>query len=217
MPRSGNEAIAWARNHLRWPVGYCQMYVRTAFGLGGGFGSASAQWYGARHRHFANRGAQCPRGVPVFWTGGSRGYGHVALSTGNGMCWSTDAGGAGRVAHVSIDGLTSRWGLNFVGWTEDMNGTYIGKGGASKPKKKWWKVKFAIDLSEVRPGKRNWGVRRVQRALRKKGYNQKVTGYYGDQTRDNVRRFQRRIGFRGNDADGRIGKTSARRLGLKPR
>lgn len=215
MPRSGNQAIDWARAHTRWPVGYCQQYVRTAFDVGAYYGTASQAWAGATKKHRVSHGAHCPRGVPVFWTGGSHGYGHVALSIGNGLCISTDAGGAGVVAVVSIDSLTARWGLSFQGWTEDINTVTVFH--KPKPRKRLGKIRFAISLDNVKVGRAHWQVRRLQRALKRHGYVQKVTGFYGDQTRKNVRAFQHKLGYRGADADGHLGRTSARRLGLKPR
>src|SRR5690606_3445553 len=70
-------------------------------------------------------GGKAPRGAPVYWTGGSRGYGHIALGLGKGYCLSTDAGGSGRVAKIKIDKLTAWWGHHFQGWAEDVNGVRV--------------------------------------------------------------------------------------------
>lgn len=215
MARTGREAITWARQHSTWAVGYCQQYVRTAFDVGSYYGTAAAAWAGAEHKHRVTHEAACPRGVPVFWTGGSHGYGHVALSIGNGLCISTDAGGAGRVAVVNIDSLTARWGLRFEGWAEDINRVRVFTPRPPKPRP--FEIRFAVRVDHLIPHHKNWSIRRLQRALRRKSYKLRVTGHYNDATRAAVRSYQHRIGFRGADADGIPGTFSLHRLGLKPR
>lgn len=57
-------------------------------------------------------------------------------------------------------------------------------------------------------------VKRVQRALNARASARlTVDGKYGQQTRNAVAAYQRLLGFRGADADGILGKTSAARLG----
>jgi len=210
------EAIAWCRDHQTWQVGYCQQYVRTSFGVGSLYGSAAEAWEHVNHKHRTENGNNCPRGVPVFWTGGSHGYGHVAVSTGNGYCWSTDAGGPGQVAKVSINGLTSRWGLNFQGWAEDINEhqVYVIPE-PKKPAEGWDRVR----ASQVGPGKDNLDVARVKFALRKMVGNEfgmdlegKGTNIWGDKTTEAYKAWQKRLGFSGRDANGKPGDTSMRRL-----
>lgn len=125
--RSPEEAIDWARAQVEkrsrdW-TGYCQMFVRTSFGVGMGFSSAIAQWHGADKKHPTSDPLKVPRGVPVFWEGGN--YGHVALSLGNGRCVSTDARRLGWPDVVTIDSITKAWGYKLVGWAEDMNHTTV--------------------------------------------------------------------------------------------
>jgi hypothetical protein len=102
---------------MSWPQGYCLQWVRSCFGL-------DARYYDA------TRG---PRNVPVWWTGGSSGHGHVALSVGDGYCVSTDAAGPGRNAKVRIGDLTAGVGLNFRGWSEDINGVRVYDSKPGKP------------------------------------------------------------------------------------
>jgi hypothetical protein len=70
----------------------------------------------------------------VFWTGGRHGYGHVALSRGNGSVWSTDYHRVGKVDACRIDEITRDWGLRLVGWTEDINGVRVWQ--QAEPKRK---------------------------------------------------------------------------------
>jgi len=66
-----------------------------------------------------------PVGAAVYWTGGSSGYGHIAISVGDGKVRSTDAGGEGRVKTVGVDWATKAWGLRYAGWANSINGYTI--------------------------------------------------------------------------------------------
>lgn len=59
---------------------------------------------------------------------------HVVLSAGDGMCYSTDVGGRGKVGYLSIKSLASSWNITLLGWTEDLNGFTVYKPAASAPK-----------------------------------------------------------------------------------
>lgn len=125
--RSGVEAYGWARRQIserdrNWK-GLCQMFVRSAFGVGGGFGSAITQWNGAKKKHPTKSTDKIPLFVPIFWRGGK--YGHVALYIGNGRCISTDAKRSGWPDIVTVNSITRSWGYEFLGWTEDLNGHQV--------------------------------------------------------------------------------------------
>ena len=66
-----------------------------------------------------------PRGVPVAWSGGRNGYGHRAISLGNGKIRSTDAGGLGKVATVDLEWVEKTWGMHYLGWSETISGILI--------------------------------------------------------------------------------------------
>lgn len=66
-----------------------------------------------------------PAGAPVAWSGGSGGFGHRALSLGNGQIRSTDAGGRGVVATKPIDWFEQNWHLHYLGWSETISGQPI--------------------------------------------------------------------------------------------
>jgi hypothetical protein len=214
--RAGNDAVAWARSNMRWPAGYCLQWTRNCFDVDPLYHDASDAWYGARHKHPTERGANCPRGVPVWWTGGSQGFGHVALSVGGGYCISTDAGGRGICAKVRIDDLTRRWGLNFRGWSEDINGVRVYEVIVDKPAPGWDKV----NLGALDRGESNLDIERVKWALRRKvgkgGMDfDRYKQHWGAAVTEQYKAWQRRLGFTGNDADGRPGPYSLRKLDLQ--
>jgi len=217
MTRTGNDAIKWARDHMRWPEGYCLQWVRTCFDVGSHFGSASDAWEGADYKHPTERGSAVPRATPCYWTGGSQGYGHIALGVGKGYCLSTDAGGAGKVAKVKIDLLTARWGLNFRGWAEDVNEVRVKNPQAGQPAEGFDRIR----ISAVGPGKNNKDVHAVKKALRQKMGNEydmnfeTFVEFWGNGTTKAYRDWQRRLGFSGRSADGVPGEYSLRKLGLK--
>lgn len=120
--RTGREVIEWVKRITEWhPRGMCQQFTRVSFGVRAYYGSAADAWHGADYRHPTSSSKDIPPAVPVFWLGGSRGYGHAAVSLGNGLCRSTDWPRAESVGTARIDDITRAWGQRFVGWTEDIN------------------------------------------------------------------------------------------------
>lgn len=126
----------------------CLKRVRTLLGIPAKYPSAIIAW---THVARADRhpGKQPPRGVPVFWRGGK--YGHVALSDGGGWCFSTDIKRRGRLDRVRIDLVTQRWGYDYLGWTETLNGVRVYEPERRRP--------------TLRQGSRGTAVRDLQRAL----------------------------------------------------
>lgn len=123
-------AAGYARGGTNWGVGHCQTFVRTCMGSPGGASSATAAWSAAKFKHSGD--ANPPAGAPVYWTGGSRGYGHVAVSAGGGMCYSTDVRAPGRVSLIGISWINQHWrSVHYVGWAEDNNGIRVKVGKAS--------------------------------------------------------------------------------------
>jgi hypothetical protein len=142
--RTGNAAVAWAKAQKSWATGMCQQYVRSCFDLGGYYASAADAWRGAKKKHtLSGDGSSAPRGVPIFWLGGSKGYGHIAMGLGNGMCRSTDWPSRGKVGDVKIDTITRTWHQDLVGWSEDLNNVTIW----TKPDDA--KTQPTVDLSDV--------------------------------------------------------------------
>jgi hypothetical protein len=122
-------AAGFSRAGTNFGVGHCQIFAHTAAGIGNGAPSAIAAWSAAKYKHAGDMSP--PVGAFVFWSGGSAGFGHVAISNGGGMVWSTDVKRAGKVDMVSLAWFRQHWpGIHYVGWTEDNNGVRVNVGGA---------------------------------------------------------------------------------------
>lgn len=132
--RSRKEAAKLAERSLINIEGTCQLWVRSIYGAPSagdqdldGDADAVDGWlsepYATRH----SRDRTPPRGVPVAFSGGSRGYGHRAISLGSGHIRSTDmaAGGrysAGHVGTVTINQIEIAMGVHYLGWSETIDG-----------------------------------------------------------------------------------------------
>jgi hypothetical protein len=66
-----------------------------------------------------------PRGAVLYWSGGSRGHGHVALSLGHGQVRSTDWPAPGRVGTTTERNITRDWNLTYMGWSWEINDVTI--------------------------------------------------------------------------------------------
>lgn len=72
-----------------------------------------------------------PAGVPVFWTGGASGAGHVAIADGKGNVYSNDFGpkgyiGDGRVRLIPVGAVSAHdANLKFQGWSEIFLGVRV--------------------------------------------------------------------------------------------
>jgi len=108
-----------AENDRTNDPGMCQQQTRIWSGISARYPDAATAWRNTNDRHPGNRNP--PRGAHVFWTGGSSGHGHVAMSLGGGKVRSTDAGGRGRVATVDLGWVERNWGHHYAGWAWDNN------------------------------------------------------------------------------------------------
>lgn len=123
--------ITEARERSRSPVptsdvGWCLREVRECFGVAQLAPSATQAWEWAKAKHHVTNPDKVPRRVPVFWTGGSHGAGHIAIGIGDGMCWSTDIRRDGWFDRVAIAEVARKWPkLKLVGWSEDLNGVTV--------------------------------------------------------------------------------------------
>lgn len=128
-----NNAVTFAREQITHPTpakyGFgadwyddCLGFVRTALGAEGGYYDAKASY---AHTAVADRHASKnpPAGVPVWFKTPT--HWHVALSTGDGNCDSTDIKRKGKIDEVAIMFIESRWGIPCVGWTETINGQRV--------------------------------------------------------------------------------------------
>jgi len=141
----GQQALAFAQTYINngvdFGVGACLAFVRSAYGFAtdpvtprsGSVPTAADAWAEtpAAERH---TDANPPAGVPVYWTGGSSGAGHVAISEGNGMVASTDFGpsgyvGDGRVRSVALSSIAQHDpNLRYAGWSPDLGDTPASSG-----------------------------------------------------------------------------------------
>lgn len=120
MPNTAEQTArnAEAQDYNR--PGYCLAECRQWAGIGPVYADASTAWRNTNDRHPGDRTP--PRGAAVYWTGGSSGYGHIAISLGGGLVRSTDAGGTGHVATRPIGWFDVNWPRNvYAGWAWDIN------------------------------------------------------------------------------------------------
>jgi len=99
--------------------GMCLQQTRIWAGIDAKYPDATTAWKHTNDRHPGDHNP--PRGSAVYWTGGSKGFGHIATSLGKGKVRSTDAGGKGRVATVSIAWVNRNWNMPYAGWAWDIN------------------------------------------------------------------------------------------------
>jgi len=138
-PRTRTATLAYLRDQAatgaRFDVGLCLQRVRMAYGIAARFPDAASAWAGAAHKHPTTDLASIPAGVPVFWTGGAHGYGHVAVKAGGDTVdvWSTDLERPGHFDRVDGRRIGATWGLRLVGWTEDLNGVRVYTPAPPKP------------------------------------------------------------------------------------
>lgn len=136
------DAIAWLHEPPRFQqiaggaAGLCLKNVRYAFNIPAKYSSAAQA---AQHTNLSPgsvRGS-APRNRPYFWSGGSHGYGHVAITDGytrfggNLRVWTTDWPNPvtgrrdGKWRRVRADKITRAWGLHPLGWGDSLNGVQI--------------------------------------------------------------------------------------------
>lgn len=119
---NATQTAASARHSHRNKPGYCLQWARTRAGIPGRYATAADA---ARHAHGKHFGSKPPAGAAVYYTGGSHGYGHIAISVGGGNVRSTDSGGSGHVATVGYRWPVNHWHLHYAGWANNINGYTI--------------------------------------------------------------------------------------------
>jgi hypothetical protein len=124
--RDAEAAARAAEDDLYNTPGYCLQQTRDWANIGPKFGTATIAWQNAERRQLNRKGR---RGGFAFWTGGSKGYGHIGMylsSEDDPWVRSTDAGGSGRVATRRLSWFDQNWpSLNYVGWTDNVNGVTV--------------------------------------------------------------------------------------------
>jgi hypothetical protein len=117
------ETVAAAKASSYNTPGQCLGWSREQADIPSRYVDAATAWEHATGRHAGD--PTPPKGAAVYWTGGSGGHGHIAISVGNGMVRSSDAGGSGVVATISLKQLSREWHLTYVGWADTINGYRI--------------------------------------------------------------------------------------------
>lgn len=129
-PRTTKEALQRAQaEHARrsrdW-TGYCQMFVRSCYGVGPLFGSAIAQWHGCdpEDRHPGGKPADAPVGSLLCYAGGK--FGHIQLAahdfpSGASGAWSNDLLRVGYIDKVHRNAPVNRWGHRYLGFITAVN------------------------------------------------------------------------------------------------
>jgi hypothetical protein len=127
---TGADAQAYQWSLAKSPpfsVDECLLMVREAFGLSGGEATAQSAWTAAQKdkaTYSYDASNPPPANVPIFWSGPNS-AGHVALSAGGGMAFSTDIGGDGTVSLVPISSISSWLGQQPEGWSSELEGVSV--------------------------------------------------------------------------------------------
>jgi hypothetical protein len=103
--------------------GQCLAWSREQADIPSKYPDATTAWEHATGRRLGD--ADPPRGAAVYWTGGSAGHGHIAISLGHGRVRSSDADGSGDVGTVPLRFFDREWNLHYVGWANSINGYQI--------------------------------------------------------------------------------------------
>lgn len=117
-PRTAQQALEYAKaaaasGDSQW-YRRCLAFVAQAYGLAGsGTNYAIDAYYDAPNRQ---TGYNAPAGALMFWKTGGR-AGHVGIYAGNGMVYSTDISGKGKIGYVPVSDIANKWGAQYVGWT----------------------------------------------------------------------------------------------------
>lgn len=120
---SGDKAVSNGRAVKTYDTGMCLKYVRDpCWRVPSLYGDAYSAWLGSTKKHAGDRNP--PNGAPVFYSGGSHGYGHAVIYVGGNMR-STDNPSSGKVGETDLDWPVRAWGMKYLGWTGDLNGVSL--------------------------------------------------------------------------------------------
>ena len=189
--KTGIEAAKAFKRKQTNRVGMCLWECQEIYPTNHWYPSAISQWRNAKKKHTSKK--NIPIGAPIYYSGGK--YGHVVLYVGDGMVRSTDAGGRGKMATVSIEWFHRAWGYKYEGWSEDLGGKNIdfdtsitvyvnrlkpGVDDSDSVKQLRYRLirrgflKVSAPLSEERPGNKYTPAveRAVKKWQKKKGYRE---------------------------------------------
>lgn len=129
--RTGPDAVAASRRDRRNRDDYCLYHVQTWLDAPWSGPYAEDAWRRWGGQHKGDR--RPPAGAPVYWHSPRHKYGHIALSVGGGRVRSTDWPRDTYVGEVSIDEMTRRWNLVYLGWSDRFSGGAIQGLGQAPP------------------------------------------------------------------------------------
>lgn len=118
---SPSQAIQNAKKTTRNIVGMCDRWVAQYYGYSSsGYSTAIAHWGAIPPTEKHPGDTNAPPGSLVFWSGGSSGAGHVAISLGGGKIISTDYPRSGITSTTTIDAISNGWGEHYMGWSKPV-------------------------------------------------------------------------------------------------
>lgn len=145
MTRTGYQAYLEGMRKMNsgftFPAGTCLKQQRTLLDVGaydftptnGRDPWAIEAFDFAKFKHPTSSTKNIPKYVPIYWRKHGR-PGHIALYVGDGNCLTTDKPTSGRFGIVPVTELSRAWGMEFVGWAEDLNRVRIWTPPPAKPK-----------------------------------------------------------------------------------
>jgi hypothetical protein len=130
-------ALRWLEAQRRTPtpprppgswLNRCLQLARSAYDVAALHPEADQAWAATRFRTQPQE--RPPAGWLVWWDrpghpANDNDAGHVAVSAGDGLCWSNDVKRRGGVDLVRIDAIGRAWGLPRVGDSRDINGRLV--------------------------------------------------------------------------------------------
>jgi len=122
-PRNAQQALEYAKQaaasgNSSW-YRRCLAFVASAYGLAGSGSNRAMDAYNlaASQKRISTSGSPTVGSV-VYWNTGAGKAGHAALYAGNGMVYSTDIGGRGKISLVPLGDISKKWGSQYLGWSE---------------------------------------------------------------------------------------------------
>lgn len=211
VAQTAHQARANARRYTTCDPGQCLKYTRTWLEIDSRYDTAAEAWHAAERKHPGDR--HPPPAAPVFWLGGSRGFGHVGLSmlATRHTFRGTDMPSAGLVSTQDLSWVDENWGASqdYAGWSEDLNGVLIPYLDTHKAPD--WRAHGDVYLNRLREGVQDSdSVARLRYrlqtmdALKGSGHRPGYGQGYGPETVEAVRWWQRNPGKRHDGpSDGR--------------
>ena len=227
---TAEQAVKNAKSYNTYQTGMCLNFVYNCIAKGGSYDLPWAQKAWDASKQKVTDGSTPPAGAPVYWSGGSKAYGHVAISLGNGLVRSTDIPEKGKVGDIKIADLSKNWGFTLLGWTRDYAGDII-KGLEAPvvvvpPKPPVVVVPPVVTQPVLQPGCPNSkAVYNLQSGLMKVfphfSTNIRTLGggpneIYGPQTQKSVKEFQTRSGLLSDAIVGPVTWKELGKYGIKP-